>query len=306
MSIPAPGSAGRPLTVGAVVLHYRFWPGIRPTLDALLSQSHPPDLVVVVDNGSGGDELQELRAAYPQLEYVEAPANLGYAAGMNLGIRRAAAAGAEAFLLLTHECIPAPDCLQRLAARLGEEPAVGAAGPLLRRLHDPGSVWSAGGGLNRDTGLPAHRGAGDEVEAWIGKPADAVDWLDGACILLRADAATAAGPLDERYFLYFEDAEYCTRLRRLGWRVECVPAALADQEASELPPYLSVRNRLGFLAATASRWRLAAEMRRLALNLGRDFLRRPGSPQKADLTERARGFLDFLLRRWGPPGRKYR
>jgi len=306
MSIPAPGSAGRPLTVGAVVLHYRFWPGIRPTLDSLLSQSHPPALVVVVDNGSGGGEWQELKSAYPQLEHVGAPANLGYAAGMNLGIRRAVAAGVEALLLLTHECIPAPDCLRRLAARLGEEPPVGAAGPLLRRLHDPGRVWSAGGGLDPDTGLPVHRGAGDEVEAWTGKPAAPVEWLDGACMLLRAEAVAAAGPLDERYFLYFEDAEYCTRLRRLGWRVECVPAALADQEASELPPYLSVRNRLGFLAATASRRRLAAEMRRLALNLARDFLRLPGSPRKAYLTERTRGFLDFLRRRWGPPGPKYR
>jgi N-acetylglucosaminyl-diphospho-decaprenol L-rhamnosyltransferase len=56
------------------------------------------------------------------------------------------------------------------------------------------------------------------------------EWLDGAAVLLRSDAIRDAGMLDEDYFLYFEDTEYLLKLRRLGWLVECIPAAVAWQE----------------------------------------------------------------------------
>lgn len=289
------------VSVGAVVLLYRSWPGVCETIDALLRQSHPPASVLVVDNGSEESELSELEATYPGIELIRAGSNRGYSAGMNLGIARMQQSGFGQILLLTHDCILDPQCLNRLGSRMDDNPRLGAVGPLLRRRDDPGAVWSAGGGIRTGNGHPHHLGSGEPVEQWHYRPPHPVEWLDGACLLLNAEAVSQAGLLDERFFLYFEDAEYACRLKRAGWEVECVPAAVAAQEPSELPEYLTVRNRLGFMRSCGPRSLLWAELRRIGLNLVRDSLRPPSAAQRDTLAERARALFDFLLNRWGPP-----
>ena len=299
--MPEPGTDEAEKPLGAVVLLYRSWPGVCATIDALLRQSRPPASVLVVDNGSEESELSELEAAYPGIELVRAGSNRGYSAGMNLGIVRMQQSGFRQFLLLTHDCVLDPECLNRLRSRMDDNPRLGAVGPLLRRRDDPGVVWSAGGGIGTGNGHPHHLGSGEPVEQWRERPAHPVEWLDGACLLLNAEAVSQAGLLDERFFLYFEDAEYACRLKCAGWEVECVPAAVAAQEPSELPEYLTVRNRLGFMRSCAPRSLLWAELRRIGLNLARDSLRPPSAAQRDTLAERARGLFDFLRNRWGPP-----
>lgn len=295
------GIEANDVSVGAVVLLYRSWPGVCATIDALLSQSYPPTALLVVDNGSDESELSELESAYPGIELLRIRSNGGYAAGMNLGIIRMQQSGFRQILLLTHDCVLEPECLRRLRAEMVGSPGLGAAGPLLRRSSDLQVVWSAGGGIRDDNGHPHHLGSGEPVEQWRERPAYPVEWLDGACLLLNAEAVSQAGLLDERFFLYFEDAEYACRLKRAGWGVECVPAAMAAQEPSELPEYLTVRNRLGFLRSCAPRSLLWAEVRRIGLSLARDSLRAPSAAQRDTLAERARGLFDFLRNRWGPP-----
>jgi GT2 family glycosyltransferase len=268
--------------VSAVVLHHDFWPGVRPALDALLAQH--PDEVVVVDNGSDGTAIA---AAYPSVRVVETGANLGYAGGMNAGI--AATRDADAVLLLTHECVLAPGALAALSARLEEEPRLGVAGPLLGLLDDEDRVFSAGGWFEPRTGGHGHHRRPPYVRDWKGRPPHPVDWLDGAALLFRREALRAGGPLDEDYFLYYEETAYQLRLRRLGWRVECVPAAVAWQRPGSPPKRLYVRNMLLCLERTGARRALA-----------RRYL---GSVTQAVVErdrERLLGVLDYTLRRWGP------
>src|SRR5437867_12685154 len=117
------------MRVGAVVLHYRLWPRVLQTLEALVSQTRPPDEIVVVDNHSGDGSVGRLRRAFPSIHVIEARENGGYAAGMNIGTDAVLGRGADAILLLTHECRMAPDALGELVARLEVEPALGAVGP---------------------------------------------------------------------------------------------------------------------------------------------------------------------------------
>jgi GT2 family glycosyltransferase len=284
------------MRIGSIVLHYRFWPGIRATVDSLLEQTFRPDTVIVVDNHSDDGTASEIRAAYPSLELLEMPHNDGYAAGMNAGIRTLLRRDVDAILLLTHECRLAPNALELLAARLNEDVTVGAIGPLLGFVSRPESVFSAGGDI-----YPwgtKHRRQPGRIDEWAQRSPNRVECLDGAALLLRVSAVRAAGLLDEGYFMYFEETEYLLRLQRLGWVVECQPAAVAWQEPGIRPVYLWERNRLRFLARNASAWTVSREVARLAVRTVRD--RAIGRSESAWTDPRARALRDFLMRRWGP------
>lgn len=112
--------------------------------------------------------------------------------------------------------------------------------------------------------------------------------------------------MDEAYFLYFEETEYLLSLGRLGWGVECVPAAVAWQEPGSQPTYLWVRNRLRFQARTGRPRHVVREAGRLAASIARDGMLPNGSATAAQLRDRRRALRDFLARRWGPDGVDHR
>ena len=288
------------MKVGVVVLHYRFWPEVRSTLDAVLAQSRPPDRLVVVDNSSGDGSVAQLRDAFPTVEMTDAGGNLGYGGGMNLGLEHLVGSGMDAVLLLTHECRLAPDALAALERRLEEEPKVGAVGPLLAYRSAPDVVFSAGGEIDRATWRPRHLKEPRLVAEWAGSPPRAAEWLDGAAVLVRAEAVREAGMLDEDYFLYFEEAEYLLKLQRLGWAVECVPAAVAWQEPGNKPTYLWLRNRLRFLARTAPKRHVVRETGRLAASVVRNSVVSNRVLTPSQIQDRRRALVHFLTRRWGP------
>jgi GT2 family glycosyltransferase len=288
------------MKVGAVVLHYRFWPEVRSTLRALLAQTRLPDRLMVIDNRSNDGSVPRLREAFPEVEVLEARGNLGYGAGMNLGMKHLLDCGMDAILLLTHECRLAPDALEALVSRLNERPTVGAVGPLLAYRSEPTVVFSAGGEIDRSIWRARHFHEPRLVAEWVGRPPRDAEWLDGAAVLLRSDAVREAGLLDEDYFLYFEETEYLLKLRRLGWPVECVPAALAWQEPGIRPTYLWFRNRLRFLARTAPKRHVLREAGRLGASVVRNSLVANRSLSRAQIRDRRRALIHFLTRRWGP------
>jgi GT2 family glycosyltransferase len=236
-----------PERTGAVVVHFRNWPGVTETLDALLAER--PAHVVLVDDASGDGSVDAIAAAYPSIEVVAQPANAGYAAAANTGLRRLAALGCDAAYVLTHETVLAPGSFVLVAAAL-DEPGVVAAGPLLGRRDDRSVVWSAGGRL---TAPPSHLGDGTAMDDWAGRAPYDVDWLDGAALLLSLPAVADVGWLDESYFLYVEEVDLLWRLRQNGGRVVCVPAARAWQQPSYTPPYLQARNLTRFARAAGRR-----------------------------------------------------
>jgi GT2 family glycosyltransferase len=288
------------VNVGAVVLHYRYWPGVEETINALLAQTRPPDVVLVVDNRSADGSVESLHRAFPGMEVIEAEVNRGYGAGMNLGVERLLERGMDAVLLLTHECILADDALAALVARLEEDPRVGAVGPLLAYRSKPDRVFSAGGEIDRRTGWPRHLTEPESVAEWTNGPPKVVEWVDGAAVLLRSSAVRDAGTLDEDYFLYFEDTEYLLKLGRRGWPVECVREALAWQEPGTVPTYLSLRNRLRFLARTAPKRYVVRDAARLAASVAKNSVAPNRNATRTLLRDRRRALVHFLTRRWGP------
>lgn len=290
------------LRVGAGIVHYRFWPGVRPTLDALSAQTRPPDEIVVIENGSGDGSARSIREAYPSVEVVEVRENRGPIGGMNLIFDALLAKNTDAILLLTHETVLAADALEALLTRMAEDDRIGVVGPLLGYLSQPDKLWSAGGVIDPHSWDTDHVTDPPRVSDWQGRPPHEAAWLEGACLLYRAEAVRRAGRLHEEFFMMFDEPEYQLRLKALGWRAECVPSAVAWQEPGDKPPYIFTRNRLGFLSRRAPRRVLWRELRRLCYDIARDGLSpRPGRGGRSHVLLRARGLFDFIRNRWGRP-----
>jgi GT2 family glycosyltransferase len=167
--------------------------------------------VVVVDNESDGElrgRLAEVLSS-SRVELIELSENRGFAAGINEGISCVRSRGAEFIVVVNND---AQWCVGNLEIALAEfkaDPKLGAVAPF---VYDPkGALLSSGGRLNPWT-------MSIEDRAFPGEP----DFLTWAVVVVRGECIAAAGTLDERYFMYWEDVEWGERVRRLGWRLRVV------------------------------------------------------------------------------------
>ncbi len=196
--------------VALVILNYRGADDTLACLAAVERLDRKPDRVVVIDNGSGDDSIERLRAAHPGLELCCNPRNLGYGAGQNAVLAELLEQELDWIWLLNNDAAPRPDALGRMLAA-ADRPDIGAVGARLLDADLPHRLQALGGG---------------HVHWWRGSsrewnrdcpPTPELDYLTGACLLLRGSALRQVGLFDERYFLYWEDVDLCLRLKQAGW-----------------------------------------------------------------------------------------
>jgi GT2 family glycosyltransferase len=186
-----------------------------------------PHHICVVDNGSQDGSVDSIRAQWPQIDVVALETNVGFAAANNLGIRRTSA---PLVLLLNSDTLVPPTALDRLVERL-EATSATAIGPRLvdadgRPEVSWGPMLSPLGEARQSLRIRLARSRGALARRTIARLLSQekdVDWVTGACLLVRRDAAVAAGLLDERYFMYEEDVDFCAALRANGGRVVFTP-----------------------------------------------------------------------------------
>lgn len=175
--------------------------------------------IVVVDNGSTDDTARALTEKFPAVELLRSERNLGFAGGINLGLRRAVG---QVIVLINSDVLASAETLQGAAEALLAQPRVGALSPLLRTPDGKPQAFAFGddqtpGYLFR-RGLKALLGLGP-MHQWDVKAPLEVDWVSGACMLVRREVVEQVGLLDDQFFLYFEDNDWCLRIRKAGWRI---------------------------------------------------------------------------------------
>ncbi len=191
-------------------------------IGSLLQSSYAPLRVMVCDNGSTDNTPAVVRATFPEVEVRSLGQNLGFAAGMNVGIRHALAAGAEQILILNNDTLVAPSMIEQLAAHVATD--VGIVAPLILYASQPDLIWSAGGKCSRWTLEQTHalRGQRDHAH-W---PAILErDFVPGCAMLLSRSVLESVGLFDERFFMYYEDSDFCLRVRQAGFRILLAPGA---------------------------------------------------------------------------------
>ncbi len=249
----AVAAASGAIRVTAVVVAYRGEAWIDACLRALLATHYPALQVLVVDNG-GGDVARAAEAAYGgRVTVLELDRNFGFAGGANRGIA-AAASGCDIVALVNQDCVVDPDWLAPLVSALTCDHGIGVVGA--RLFDDDGITLQHAGGVVAANGLTAHRGRGERAADAFTETCD-VDYVCGALIALRMDTWVSAGPFDEGYFpAYFEEVDFCVRVRAAGMRVVYVPQSRARHleagssagPASRLYLQRYHRSRLRFVA----------------------------------------------------------
>ncbi|HQE92289.1 MAG TPA: glycosyltransferase family 2 protein [Anaerolineae bacterium] len=177
--------------------------------------------VIVVDNASTDGSADMVARDFPQVQLIRSSQNLGFARGNNLGIR-AADPAIPYLLLLNSDTIVQPASLTALVRFMEAHPDAGAVGPRLLRPDGTPQPYAFGGdptplyllrrGLHQ---LFLHRYLHD----WATDQIQTVDWVSGACMLVRRSAVEQIGMLDENMWMYFEDNDWCLRFRQAGWKV---------------------------------------------------------------------------------------
>lgn len=233
------------MSVAAVVLS---WNGREDTLACLRSLAGEQVETIVVDNASEDGSADAVAREFPDVELVRNDRNLGYAGGMNVGIRRALELGADSVLLLNNDVEVEPGAVAALAAAVE---GAGAVSPLIVFADDPERVWYAGASFDPRRGYNGrHRGLGRPAAEFT--ESVETDRACGAAMLIPRGALETLGLFDEELFAYWEDAEWSLRARRAGLPIRVVPAARVRHkvsattggEGSETALYYSVRNLL--------------------------------------------------------------
>jgi GT2 family glycosyltransferase len=294
--------------VTIIVLNWNGKDDTLACLESLEQVAYPNFEVLVVDNDSSDDSVAAIRARFPHRPIIETGANLGYAGGNNVGLRWALEQRTDYALLLNNDTEVAPDFLCILVETVESDPTVGVAGPIIYYYDQPETIWSAGGRIDWPRGQFWMLGLGMHDNGKPDKGPQEVDFVTGCALLVRAKIVQEVGELDERFFMYYEEAEWCVRIAKAGYRIIHVPQARLwhkispeSQADSPLIHYYMTRNRLLFLKATG------AGLRTWLYTLIADYLRtliswsvHPKWRGKRPLTKAMRkGIVDFARRRFG-------
>jgi GT2 family glycosyltransferase len=249
--------------VTALVLNWRTPDDTLAAVRSLLASDWPALDVLVVDNGSGDDSAERLERELPDgVDLLVNGENLGFAGGCNTGIRRALERGAAFVFLLNSDARVTETTVAGLVRALQADPEAGAAGPVVLSAGEPPRLESRGGTIDLGSGRIRHRGAG---EPWHSPEAEAepqrTAMINGCAFLVRREATEAVGLMDERFFCYLEEADWCLRLAAAGWPVLLVPGETVRHAGgsslggttSALRVYFGIRNHLLLLRKNADR-----------------------------------------------------
>jgi len=205
---------------------------------------------IVFDNGSADGSADMVREDFPWVHLMESEVNLGFTKGNNLALGQSAG---QYILLLNPDTEVVGDALGTMVAYMGSHPRVGALGPQL--LNPDGTVQSS---RRRFPTLATAFLESTVLQPWfqrsgileryylLDKPDDEtqpVDWVVGAALLIRREALHQVGPLDEEFFMYSEELDWCYRLKAQGWEVVYLPTAqVVHQEGRSSEQVLPARH----------------------------------------------------------------
>jgi N-acetylglucosaminyl-diphospho-decaprenol L-rhamnosyltransferase len=208
------------------IVNYASWPLTLRCIESLRQARHGNLEIVVVDNDS--EEPPELPSGVRLIRNKE---NVGFARAHNTGI---AASGGDPVVIINPDTVVERDFFEHLSEFVSKNPRVGIAGPRILdsdgklQLSARREISALSGFLGRTSLLTRLFPKSSIVKSQFPAVTDqshptSVDWVSGACMVIRRDTLRDVGPLDERFFMYFEDADLCRRARAAGWLVYYLP-----------------------------------------------------------------------------------
>ncbi len=196
---------------------------------------------ILVDNASTDGSFQKIKRQFPRLEYISSPHNLGFAGGNNLGINLALKQGYNYIMLLNNDTIVSdPNFITKLlVSRLD------IAAPVLKFKRDKKTVYDFGGRVDRFLGRNTHF-----EYCTFPTHFPSADYYSGTCLLINRRVFKRIGLLNERYFMYFEDVDFCLKAGHSGLQLGLVPQAILTHKLSATTSKLGNKYKLKLLATS--------------------------------------------------------
>jgi GT2 family glycosyltransferase len=226
-------------------------------LHSVISLNEYPHIeIIVVDNGSSENRTPEWRERYPDMTFIRSEENLGFAGGNNLGI---AQARGDYFFLVNNDTEFTADLLSQLVQTLESDPRIGMVSPLIHYFDDKTMIQYAGyTPINYMTGRNQCIGQYEINRSQYNHRSGETGYIHGAAMLVMKEAIDRAGRMDPNYFLYYEELDWCERIKKAGYSMHVNTNALIYHKESVsvgkrslLKEFFMTRNRILFLRKNA-------------------------------------------------------
>ncbi len=295
--------------VAVIVLNYN---GTADTLECLRSLMRSPYQnmsVVLVDNASrDADALaRAVHDEFPRVHFLPCAENTGFSGGNNAGIRYSLEHGSEYVLLLNNDTTVAPDLIEKMVAAMHSDPHIGIVGAKIYFYAEPDIIWYNGADFSWiDGGKHFHLGERDadpKQQAVIPTP-----FVTGCAMLISKAVIEKIGLLEESFFMYYEDIDYCLRARRAGFE-SCVAQGAhvwhkisrsAKGMGTPRMHYYHVRNALLLTSRNAPLFMKTTVYAWSVLHYMRQIIKRALVPRTRDISAMImRGITDFYTGKFG-------
>ena len=249
------------------------WNGLEDTIECLESLkkiTYPNYEVIVVDNGSKGNDAQVLQEKFGNyMRLIQNDKNYGYTGGNNIGIRYALNNSSPGyFLILNNDIVVAPDFLTQMIEVADNDNQIGIVGPKVYYFDSPNRIQSAGMRINMRKGQTASIGI-KQIDIGQYDTQQEMDCVAGCCLLVKNKVIQKVGLFDEGYFCYWDEVDYCARVSKSGYKINYVPQGRvwhkkalkaklwaeipAEQQATALSYYYWARNNFRFMRKHATK-----------------------------------------------------
>ncbi len=237
--------------VSIVTVNYNHSETTIELLQSLSKVRYPNLEVIVVDNASPDDSPIRIKEALPNVILIENPINYGFAAGNNFGIMRARG---KYVLLLNNDTIVDENFLEPLVLKLEENPNIGAVSPKIRFYYDPNLIQYAGfTPINEITTRNFALGYREYDKGQYNED-KATAYAHGAAMMVPMEVIKKVGMMSYTFFLYYEEADWCARIKRAGFEIHYVHNSLvfhkesvSTGKESPMKIYYQNRNRIVFM-----------------------------------------------------------
>lgn len=237
--------------VSIIAVNYNQPQVTREFLDSVKDITYPNYEIFVVDNGSPQQGIQALIPDYPWVKFIISPQNLGFAGGNNLAIKEAKGAY---ILLLNNDTEVPVGFLEPLVNAMQQNPKIGMASPKIKYFFEDNMIQYAGSPeINVFTGRGEAFGKKQKDLGQFDKSTQTA-YIHGAAVLVSRKVLDKTGLMDDSYFLYYEELDWCKRCRNDGFEVWYIAESMvlhkesvSTGKNSPLKMYYMTRNRLKFM-----------------------------------------------------------
>jgi GT2 family glycosyltransferase len=216
--------AKRKISAYIVILNYNSF---KETADCIASvekeEREASYKIILVDNAAREFDERKIKKLYPDVVIVKSTENIGFAGGVNIGVRMAIKDGIDYTLLLNNDTTVTKNFLSELIRTAKENTNYGLVAPLITYFDNPGLIWFRGGSFNENLALVRHINM-NKTKTGFDNNIFETKYITGCCMLIKNKVFKKTGLFDESYFLYNEDLDFCYKCRQNGFKLMVNPA----------------------------------------------------------------------------------